>query len=212
MLFLDHIEKSYDRTVLQNITCGFYEGRLYVIKGVSGSGKSTLLNIIGGLERSDGGNILLDERDVTRKGILREQSAYIFQQSLLLSGITIMDNLLLIRNDSRYIRALAERFHVQELLEKLPTQLSGGERQRISIIRALLQEPAILLADEPTASLDEENSMNIAEVLAGLRKSGKTIIVATHEPYFDELADEILYLNYGTLESKTEGAQKQVSD
>lgn len=212
MLILEHIEKSYDRPVLQNITWSFEAGGLYVIKGISGSGKSTLLNIIGGLERLDGGNILLDGRDVTGKSILRERSAYVFQQSLLLSGITIMDNLLLIRNDSGRIRELAASFYVQELLEKLPVQLSGGERQRISIIRALLQEPELLLADEPTASLDEENSVHIAGMLAGLREYGKTIIVATHEPYFDELADEILYLNYGKLENKTRGRDtKQVS-
>ena len=202
-IVLENIEKSYDRPVLKSINYTFETGKIYVIKGVSGCGKTTLFNIIGGLEKDYSGKVEnisnTDERYYT-KGCIAEKTGYIFQYSLLLSNITIKDNLLLIKNDESLIINLCENVGIAHLLEKLPEQISGGERQRVAIVRALLLEPQILLADEPTASLDDANSENIAEIISDLKSENRIILVATHEHYFDKFADEIIYLKYGEID------------
>lgn len=191
---LKHITKSYKAPVIKDLTYTFEAGKLYVIKGVSGCGKTTLLNLIGGVDRDFHGEIAFDG------GKLAENSAYVFQSSLLLSNITVRENLLLIKNSPEEVSALCEKLHVGDLLNKYPAQLSGGERQRIAVVRALSRSPKVLLADEPTASLDDENSANIAKTIANLRDPGRIVIVATHEHYFDGYADEIIHLRYGVIE------------
>ncbi len=193
---LKNISKSYSAQVIKNLSYTFESGKIYVIKGVSGCGKTTLLNIIGGIETDFDGEIITDFNNAKTFG----SASYIFQNSLLLSNITVLENLLLIKNNSDDVFHLCKKLNAFELLQKYPEQLSGGERQRIAIVRALLRSPEILLADEPTASLDQENSLHIAETIAKLRSDDKIIIVATHEHYFDRLADEILYLQYGLIE------------
>lgn len=194
---LKNITRRYQTPVIKNLSYTFESGKLYVIKGVSGCGKTTLLNLIGGIDRAFDGEIVTD----FGSGQQPESAAYIFQNSLLLSKITVLDNLLLIKHAPEEIQTLSEQFHIRDLLQKYPQQLSGGERQRVAIVRALLQSPRLLLADEPTASLDDKNSANIAEVIAGLRGEGRIIIVATHEHYFDRYADEIICLCYGVVEN-----------
>lgn len=195
-----NIEKNYDMPVLKQISHVFEGGKLYVIKGVSGCGKTTFLNIIGGIEEEFGGEIYIDDKKCESSDMIRDMTGYVFQNSLLLSNITVMENLLLIRNDSEFVMELCKDFGVEDLKDKYPSELSGGERQRIALVRAMLVNPMLLIADEPTASLDEENSVNTAEVIAGLKKQGRVVIVATHEHYFDEHADEIIYLEYGEIE------------
>ncbi len=190
---LNNIHKSFAEPVIKNLSYTFEAGKIYVIKGVSGCGKTTLLNLIGGIDTDFDGTILKEEGC--------ESVGYIFQNSLLLAKLTVEENLLLIKNAPDEIRELSERLGIADLLPKLPTQLSGGERQRVAILRALLRSPGILLADEPTASLDDENSRKIAEIIADLRESGRIIIVATHEHYFDAYADEIINLRYGVIDS-----------
>lgn len=195
MISLTHVEKAYDRPVLKDISFSFEAGKLYVIKGVSGCGKSTLLNILGGVEKDFCGSIHTEGfPDKWRAG-------YIFQSSLLLSRLTVLENLQLVCGDDDQIRSICEMLRIRQLLDKYPEQLSGGERQRVAIARAVAGDSPLLLADEPTASLDEENSKNIAALLASLRSKDRVLIVATHEDYFDPYADGILYLNYGTVES-----------
>ena len=198
-IILENVEKSYDRPVLKGINYTFETGKVYVIKGVSGCGKSTLFNIIGGLEKDYSGKVenLLNKDE---KASTDEMTGYIFQYSLLLSNITIKENLLLIKNDEGSINDLCESVGIAHLLDKFPDQISGGERQRVAIVRALLLEPQIILADEPTASLDDANSENIAEIITKLKSIDRIILVATHEHYFDELADEIIYLKYGEID------------
>ena len=202
ILSIKNIEKEYDRPVLKNISYSFAAGKLYVIKGVSGCGKSTLLNILGGIETAFSGEVLLDgEPFIKKTDISQNTCGYIYQQSLLLSEITVRDNLLLIRNDTERIEVLCKDLGLSSLLDKHPDELSGGERQRVAIVRALLNNPKILLADEPTASLDDGNSMKIAETIANLRSDNRIIIVATHEHCFDELADEMIDLRYGIIDN-----------
>lgn len=206
MITLEHLTKEYDRPVLQDLTFTFASGKIYVVKGVSGCGKSTLLNIMGGLDTSYTGSYLWDSKpiptdDPEKLDAFRCQIGYVFQQSLLLSHLTVRQNLELIRNEPDLIAYYAKKMGVQALLSSYPEQLSGGERQRISMIRALLCRPKLLLADEPTASLDPENSRLAAQAFAAIQSPDSTIIVATHEDCFDEIADEIIYLQYGSIEN-----------
>ena len=198
---LKHLSKSYDAPVLKGLDYSFESGRIYVIKGVSGCGKTTLLNLIGGIETADQGMVEYDSKDI--------RSAYVFQKSLLLAGLSLRDNLRLIRDDDRRIEKLAAELGIANLLNHLPEQLSGGERQRAAVLRALLNDPNLILADEPTASLDGTNSESTAALLASLRAEGRIIIVATHEAYFDQYADVILNLDYGVLRTLKDGEGKR---
>ncbi|MBR2914313.1 MAG: ATP-binding cassette domain-containing protein [Clostridia bacterium] len=200
-LEIKNITKKYDRTVLDGVTHAFEYGKLYVIKGVSGCGKTTLLNIMGGLDSDYEGEIFLDGEN--GKVVLTEKVGYVFQQSLLISDLTVKDNLLLINDDIQRADEITERLGVRELYDKYPSQLSGGERQRIAVARALITGVKIILADEPTASLDGTNSALTAQLLAELCGEGCAVIVATHEHYFDTIADEIIHLDYGKI-GKTE--------
>ncbi len=200
-LEIKNITKKYDRTVLDGVTHTFEYGKLYVIKGVSGCGKTTLLNIMGGLDSDYEGEVLINGEN--GKAVLTEKVGYVFQQSLLISDLTVKDNLLLINDDIQKADKITERLGVRELYDKYPSQLSGGERQRIAVARALITGVKIILADEPTASLDGTNSDITARLLAELCGEGCAVIVATHEHYFDTIADEIIHLDYGKI-GKTE--------
>ena len=189
MIEIKELSKKYNKNVLDNISYTFEAGKLYVIKGVSGCGKTTLLNIIGGLLKDYEGECLCDRSSV----------GYIFQSSLLLSHLTVYENLIYINNNRELIETYAKQLNVEHLLHKTPDKLSGGERQRVSVIRTLILNPSIILADEPTASLDKNNSKELAAVINSLRQRDKVIIVATHENYFDEYADEIIHLDYGII-------------
>ena len=195
MLRLDNITKQYDRVVLDRVSYTFEPGKLYVIKGVSGCGKTTLLNIIGGVEKSFEGEIV--KQPTLRMG-------YIFQYSLLLGDASVLDNLRLVCDDLPKIEMLARRVGIETLLHKYPGELSGGERQRMAVVRCLLRDPQVILADEPTASLDKKNSAIIAELLASLAGEGRTVIVATHEQCFDHLCHACIHLLYGKIDKVTQ--------
>lgn len=203
-LTIRNIQKSYDRPVLKEVSHAFRSGRLYVIKGVSGCGKSTLLNILGGVERDFGGSLRWEDGKAHNVG-------YVFQNSLLISRLTLEENLEMICGDREKIRTLCQRLGIDALLDKYPEQLSGGERQRGAIARALLREPELILADEPTASLDAENTRSVAALIAALRDAGRIVIVATHEDCFDRYADELLELDYGKLTRKEINDTKTVT-
>lgn len=203
MITLKHITKSFEgKIVLNNVSVTFVPGKLYVIKGVSGSGKTTLLNIISCLDVADQGTYCYDGEPVQGKQAMamRKRIGYMFQQSLLIAHLSVKENLLLIQEEETKIEHYAQKFHVSSLLNQMPSTLSGGERQRIALIRSLLCGSEILIADEPTASLDKKTSKDIAETIASLRFSQKMILVATHEDCFDEFADEILIMEDGDLQ------------
>lgn len=178
--------KSIRRARPKKLSFTFSPGKIYVIKGVSGCGKSTLLNIMGGLDTHYTGLYQWDSEPVPsdnpeKLDAFRRQIGYVFQQSLLLSHLTVQQNLEWIRNEPALITYYAEKLGVQALLSSYPEQLSGGERQWIAIIRALLHQPKLLLADEPTASLDHENSLLCAQAFLEIKAPDSTIIIATHE-------------------------------
>ena len=204
MIALKNITKKYHKTVLEHVNLEFQAGRIYAIKGVSGCGKTTLLNILAGLDTDYEGEYLYDGASVSNMnrgqlGTYKKRIGYICQQSLLIGTMTIRENLEFIACGNENITYYAKLFGIEELLERFPEQLSGGQRQRAAIVRTLLQNPDIIVADEPTSALDYENSIALAKEIEKIRGMGKIVIIATHKDVFDEIADEVVMLDYGMV-------------
>jgi len=205
MITLKNLYKNYgNNEVLKDIGLKLEDNKMYVIKGVSGCGKSTLLGIIAGLITDYTGEYYYNDVLVNKKNIknIRKNFGYINQKSMLISNITILDNLLFIKDNRKKIEELAKEFDVSHILNKTPDKISGGERQRISIIRALLSDPKVIIADEPTSSLDQKNSIQFVNYLNKIKD--KTVIIATHKDIFDEYTDHIINLDYGVIKTKEE--------
>ena len=196
--------KFYDRPVLKDVSIKFLSNNIYLLKGISGSGKTTLLNIIGGIDKDFEGQYFYNNKDIKSNNekenkIFASKVGYIFQKSLLISHFNILDNLLFIRNDKSKIFELAERFNISKLLKKFPKELSGGERQRIAIVRVLLLDPKIIIADEPTASLGYNDAIEFVKYLKMLSNDNRIIIIASHSDIFDSIANCIINIDYGKL-------------
>lgn len=190
---LNNIYKIYDdqNCALNNFSYNFEKGKVYVIKGISGCGKTTLLNIIGGIDKAYEGSIEGKTNSI----------GFVTQNNFLFSKWTVYENLAFIYNNRELINNTAELLSVEKLLEKYPNQISGGERQRVCIIRSLLNNPEIIVADEPAAALDSKNALIVAETFRKICSSNRTVIIATHKSCFDAIADEILFIDYGRLSS-----------
>lgn len=200
MLRLDSITKSFIRRgpVLDNLKLVVNEGDSIAVTGPSGSGKTTLMNIIGLLDRPDSGNVLFRERSVL--GFNQDESAlyrnknigFVFQDHLLLPHLTVRENIYLplfahdisieeYEEKRDYGVQLMEKTGIIDLADKRPFQISGGEAQRVTLVRALINKPSLLLADEPTGSLDSKNAGLLGDLLVRLNKeTGTALIVATH--------------------------------
>jgi len=187
------------------------------VVGPSGSGKSTLLNIMGALERPSGGTVRLDGRDLADLGdqelsrIRNREIGFVFQLHYLLPQCTVLENVRIPsiplgrEADQAAVRdravRLLERVGLGEHLDHFPAQLSGGELQRVAVVRALINQPRLLLADEPTGSLDKESSQNLGEILVRLnREEGTTLVVVTHSEELAGLLDSVYRLENGRLE------------
>jgi len=212
MLELKNISKSYgDQLILNDVSFEVKEKELVSILGPSGSGKSTLLQIIGLLNPADSGSILLDNIDCTtlnEKELIafrNRKMGFVFQFHNLLGEFTCEENIkmpLLIREKS-LIEAQLELFDkiinklsISDLIKKYPSQLSGGEQQRVAVARALINQPKILLADEPTGNLDNKNAVNLYELFLELKEDWKQcIIMVTHNENLTKQSDQIIYLN-----------------
>lgn len=200
MLTLKNISKSFLQRgiVLKNLDLTVREGDSVSIMGPSGSGKTTLLNIIGLLDRPDSGEVTFKGEPVLKynqdeSALYRNRNiGFVFQDHLLLPYLTVMENILLpllasgaseedhrIKEDDA--KKMMERTGITDIAGKYPYQISGGEAQRATLVRALVNKPSILLADEPTGSLDRKNSENLGDLLTGMNKDyGITLILATH--------------------------------
>ena len=212
MLELKNISKSYgEQLILNDISFQVNEKELVSILGPSGSGKSTLLQIIGLLNPADSGSILLDNVECTNLNekeliVFRNKKlGFVFQFHNLLGEFTCEENIkmpLLIR-EKTLIEAQLELFDkiinklsISDLIKKYPNQLSGGEQQRVAVARALINQPKILLADEPTGNLDNKNAVNLYELFLELKEDWKQcIIMVTHNENLTKQSDQIIYLN-----------------
>ena len=193
ILRLVGVSKNYDSVaVLRNVNLDLRRGESLAIVGPSGSGKSTLLNIIGTLDRPTSGQVLLDDRDlsllddVKLAQIRNQHIGFVFQSHHLLPHCNVLENVLvptLVNKTDQTGRArkLLDRVGLSHRLTHRPGQLSGGERQRVAVVRALINEPKLLLADEPTGSLDRASAAELGQLLVELnREQGLTLIVVTH--------------------------------
>lgn len=205
MIKLRNIHKSYDN---KNIIKDFYyiikKGDFVIIKGASGTGKSSLLNIFGLLENPDIGEITFNETLIDHEKdkitFRRDNIAYIYQNYGLLENESILKNLTLPLNISKKDINKIEQVTRQLGISHIPLKTkvytcSGGEQQRIAIARAILKEPTVIIADEPTGNLDEANALNIIEIFKDLNKKGITIIMATHEKNFFNIGNKQIDLN-----------------
>jgi putative ABC transport system ATP-binding protein len=187
------------------------QGELALVAGPSGSGKTTLLNLIGALERPDRGKIIVDGSEIT--GLSRaagaryrnERVGFIFQSYNLLPQLTALDNIVLPllpkrRPDRRRAMELLDAVGLSDRSSHRPPELSGGEQQRIAIARALANDPALILADEPTGNLDDDNARNIAELLSRTcRERGTTLILVTHDRQMIRPVDQVFDMRDGSL-------------
>jgi putative ABC transport system ATP-binding protein len=218
-LRLDHITKSYQeggrsRQILQDACAHFEPGEFVAILGRSGSGKSTLLNLISGIDRVDQGMIWLDGQNLTalderqRTLFRRHNIGFIFQFFNLIATLTVLENVIL-PLELGGVSPQVARQRAEPLLDAVglldragtfPDRLSGGEQQRIAIARALVHDPLLVLADEPTGNLDEQTGKQVLALLDRLtRQAGKNMILVTHSREAASYADRILYLRDGKL-------------
>jgi len=211
ILELKDVSKIYgDLHALSHINLTVNEGDWLSIMGPSGSGKTTMLNIIGCMDTPSEGSVILDGVDISRESasgltkIRRDKIGLIFQQFHLISYLTALENVMV----AQYYHSMPDREEAMEALEKvglasrahhLPTQLSGGEQQRVCIARAMINSPRILLGDEPTGNLDEENERIVVDLFHRLHDEGVTLIVVTHDPEVGDVAQRKIVLEYGKL-------------
>ena len=222
-LELNQIKKSFGSgenrvQVLKGIDLAVEKGEFCVLLGPSGSGKSTLLNILGGIDRADSGDILIDgERmaDMNEKALTlyrRRHLGYIFQMYNLIPNLTVRENIEVGAYLSRRPLDVDELLHLLGLWDhrgKLPNQLSGGQQQRTSIGRAIVKNPHILLCDEPTGALDYKTSKEILKLIETVnQKYGNTVIMVTHNDAIRLMADRVVRLRDGAIRSNETNAVK----
>ena len=202
--------------VLAGVDLAVKGGEIVVVTGPSGSGKSTLLNVLGLLEDSDGGEIWFEDARVSALGRAGKSHArgryvgFLFQSFLLLPSLTALENVLLAARYVRRAGAAAIRRRAIELMQDVgmadrmdhfPAQLSGGEQQRVAFCRAVLNDPPLLLADEPTGNLDDANGAVILDALRGRARAGAAVVVVSHRPEAAVGASALYRLRSGVLES-----------
>ena len=218
ILSCSHINKSYSNgenrlVVLKDISLELKAGEIVSIMGSSGSGKSTLLNILGTLDLPDSGIVKINGKDVSKiseketASLRNQELGFVFQFHHLLPEFTAFENVLipsLIRKKSQEVQSRAlELFEFMDLTERMthyPQQLSGGERQRVAIMRALIQEPALVLADEPSGNLDKTNTKNLLDLIINISDEFKqTFLIATHDTMVSQIAHRKFCLTNSTL-------------
>lgn len=220
IIHLDNIQKSYfmgkqELQVLKGISLDILKNEYVALMGPSGSGKSTLMNIIGCLDTPSGGRYILNKKDVSQMEdnslaeVRNKEIGFVFQQFNLLPRLTALENValpLVYAGMSRKLRN-EKAMHVMEMVSLTdrshhkPNELSGGQCQRVAIARALVNDPSIILADEPTGNLDTKTSYEIMGIFDEIYKNGNTIITVTHEEDIANHARRIVRLRDGVIES-----------
>ncbi len=220
LIQISNLSKTYDKqcsmscAVLDQVNLDISQGEFLVLLGVSGSGKSTLLNLISGIDSPSTGAITIKGTDITalneheRTLFRRDHIGIVFQFFNLIPTLTVLENITLpleLRGmrrgpSEKRARPLLERVELADRANDFPDKLSGGEQQRIAIARALVTEPMLVLADEPTGNLDEETGKMVLSLLLDLtQRAGRTLIMATHNPEIVPLADRVCRIAEGKL-------------
>ncbi|WCG84557.1 ABC transporter ATP-binding protein [Pectobacterium sp. A5351] len=195
-------------TALENINIRIGRGEFVAIMGASGSGKTTLMNILTCLDTVSEGQVLLDGVDAAaldeegRRRFRADKIGLVFQQFHLIPFLTALENVMLAQHyhsvvDEAAAQRVLEQVGLAHRVNHLPSQLSGGEQQRVCIARALVNEPPVIFADEPTGNLDEENERRVLDLLQDLHRQGRTIVMVTHNPELGRFADRIIRLQHG---------------
>lgn len=217
ILEINNLTKTYGKgetevKALDGVSFSVEQGEFIAIVGPSGSGKSTLLHILGGVDTATGGSVIVNGTDISRLDetalaiFRRRQIGLIYQFYNLIPILTVEENLTLPllldgrKPDKQQIDTLAQKLGLSKRLSHLPSELSGGQQQRVSIGRALMNNPALLLADEPTGNLDSENSKEIIELLRRFNKEYKqTVIIITHDERIALSADRVIAIEDGKI-------------
>jgi len=216
---LNNISKTFDNqkkiSVLKNLSFKFKKGKIYSLSGPSGSGKSTLLNLLSLIDRPSSGNIKIDNKNINHNEIeindkIRSSSiGIVYQEKNLLPDFTAIENVCIASLTANNNHKIAEQESLK-IIQKVglkdranhyPSELSGGEMQRIAISRAIVNKPRIILADEPTGSLDHENANQIFNLLFKLKNNDRVIIFATHNRFFANKADYKISLSNGKIKT-----------
>lgn len=212
LILLHELSKNYNGKVcaLDRVSLEIYPGEWVAVMGASGSGKSTLLNMIAALDLPTSGALWVDGVDIVtyteeeRVRFRREKVGLIFQYFYLIPYLTAVENVML----AQYFHSMPDKGEAEEALRRvglgerlefLPSELSGGEQQRVCIARALINQPKIVLADEPTGNLDATNEETVMKIFHNLHRAGHTLLVVTHDPHIGQQADRIIELDHGRV-------------
>lgn len=217
MIEFDQVTKDFrdgDQTIeaVKPTTLKLGKGEIVAIVGPSGSGKSTLLTMAGALQTPSSGRIVINEQDITQlsqkqlSNIRMNEIGFILQTSNLVPFLTVKQQFELLRKEKKDVMSdemlqnMLERLGLNKVVNKLPEQVSGGQKQRVAILKALYTTPSLILADEPTASLDTENAMEVMRILRDMSKEQeKTCIIVTHDERLTDYCDQVFQLVDGRL-------------
>lgn len=226
MISLEKVSKIYktgevEYRALDKINLEINQGEFVVILGPSGAGKSTLLNLLGGMDRPTSGKIIVNQVDISKftdKQLTKfraEQIGFVFQSYNILPSLTVEENVSIMRdiiklkqNPIEVLKSVGLGRH----LKKFPSELSGGEQQRVSIARAVVKKPAILLCDEPTGALDSDTGVQILKLLKAQTDKDTTVIIVTHNALIAEIADRVIHLKNGQIETNRKNSHKKQID
>lgn len=220
LLKVEHIEKIYQQkfgiqktTALKDVDFEMSKGEFVTIMGESGAGKSTLLNILATLENATSGKILLNNTEISKMNeqqlaeFRRNHLGFVFQDFNLIDTFNAKDNIflpLVLQKEKKSVmdtrlKGLSRTLEIEDLLEKMPYELSGGQKQRIAVARALITQPQIILADEPTAALDSKNAKILMRLFQKVNQSGQSILMVSHSVFAASESSRVLFIKDGKI-------------
>ncbi|MDT8766646.1 ABC transporter ATP-binding protein [Pasteurella multocida] len=217
-----HLYKRFGQvTALEDINIQIKEGEFVAIMGASGSGKTTLMNILTGLDTASEGKVILDGVDaaqldeIGRQRFRAEKIGLVFQQFHLIPYLTALENVMLAQHyhsviDEEAAKTVLKQVGLAHRFDHRPSQLSGGEQQRVCIARALVNQPPVIFADEPTGNLDEKNEQLVLDLLVALNQQGRTVVMVTHNPELSKLTGRTIFLQHGKFLREASNENKRI--